>query len=82
MSVLMTAQLPGATKEMIDEMEPLLDEIRGQKASLSTPTARCRRAAASSRVGIRRATSTRGSRTTSSQPFRRAPRHRRSGLTN
>jgi quinol monooxygenase YgiN len=31
MPVLMTAQLPGATKEMIDEMEPLLDEIRGQK---------------------------------------------------
>jgi quinol monooxygenase YgiN len=31
MPVLMTAQLPGATKKMIDEMEPLLDEIRGQK---------------------------------------------------
>jgi quinol monooxygenase YgiN len=31
MPALMTAQLPGAKKEMIDEMEPLLDEIRGQK---------------------------------------------------
>jgi quinol monooxygenase YgiN len=31
MPVLMTTQLSGATKEMIDEMEPLLDEIRGQK---------------------------------------------------
>jgi len=31
MAVLMTAQLPGATQEMIDGMRPLLDEIRGQK---------------------------------------------------
>ena len=31
MAVLMTAQLPGATQEMIDGMQPLLDEIRRQK---------------------------------------------------
>jgi heme-degrading monooxygenase HmoA len=31
MAVLMTAQLPGATQEMIDGMRPVLDEIRGQK---------------------------------------------------
>jgi hypothetical protein len=28
MAVLMTAQLPGATQEMIDGMRPVLDEIR------------------------------------------------------
>jgi heme-degrading monooxygenase HmoA len=28
MAVLMTAQIPGATKEMIDGMRPLLDAIR------------------------------------------------------
>jgi heme-degrading monooxygenase HmoA len=31
MAVLMTAHIPGGTQEMIDGMEPLLDEIRGQK---------------------------------------------------
>jgi hypothetical protein len=31
MAVLMTAQLPGATQEMIDGMRPVLDEIRRQK---------------------------------------------------
>jgi heme-degrading monooxygenase HmoA len=31
MAVLMTAQLTGATQEMIDGMRPVLDEIRGQK---------------------------------------------------
>jgi hypothetical protein len=30
MAVLMTAQLPGATQEMIDGMRPVLDEIRQQ----------------------------------------------------
>jgi hypothetical protein len=31
MAVLMTAEIPGATKEMIDGMRPLLDEIVKQK---------------------------------------------------
>ena len=31
MAVLMTAEIPGATKEMIDGMQPLLDEIVKQK---------------------------------------------------
>jgi len=31
MAVLMTAQLPGATREMIDGMRPLLDAIRAAK---------------------------------------------------
>jgi quinol monooxygenase YgiN len=31
MAVLMTAQIPGATKEMIDGMRPLLDPIRRAK---------------------------------------------------
>ena len=31
MAVLMTAQLPGATQEMIDGMRPLLDPIRHAK---------------------------------------------------
>jgi heme-degrading monooxygenase HmoA len=31
MAVLMTAHIPGGTQEMIDGMEPVLDEIRGQK---------------------------------------------------
>ncbi len=31
MAVLMTAQIPGATKEMIDGMRPLLDAIRDTK---------------------------------------------------
>jgi quinol monooxygenase YgiN len=31
MAVLMTAEISGATKEMIDGMRPLLDEIRHQK---------------------------------------------------
>ena len=31
MAVLMTAQLPGATQEMIDGMRPVLDKIGGQK---------------------------------------------------
>ena len=30
MAVLMTALIPGATQEMIDAMEPLLDDIDGQ----------------------------------------------------
>lgn len=31
MAVLMTAQIPGGTQEMIDGMRPLLDEIQRQK---------------------------------------------------
>jgi quinol monooxygenase YgiN len=31
MAVLMTAQIPGATKEMIDGMRPILDAIRSTK---------------------------------------------------
>jgi quinol monooxygenase YgiN len=31
MAVLMTAQIPGATKEMIDGMRPILDAIRRAK---------------------------------------------------
>jgi quinol monooxygenase YgiN len=31
MAVLMTAQIPGATEEMIDGMRPLLNKIREQK---------------------------------------------------
>jgi hypothetical protein len=31
MAVLMTAQIPGATKEMIDGMRPILDAIRSAK---------------------------------------------------
>ena len=31
MAVLMTAHIPGATKEMIDEMRPLLEAIRRAK---------------------------------------------------
>ena len=31
MAVLMTAHIPGATKEMIDGMRPLLDQIRDSK---------------------------------------------------
>jgi heme-degrading monooxygenase HmoA len=31
MAVLMTAQLPGATQEMIDGMAPVLDSLPGQK---------------------------------------------------
>jgi heme-degrading monooxygenase HmoA len=31
MAVLMTAQIPGATKEMIDGMRPVLDAIRDAK---------------------------------------------------
>lgn len=31
MAVLMTAQIPGATQEMIDGMRPLLDEIRKEQ---------------------------------------------------
>ena len=31
MAVLMTAQIPGATQEMIDGMRPVLDKIREQR---------------------------------------------------
>ena len=34
MAVLMTAQIPGATQEMIDGMRPVLDKIREQKGFL------------------------------------------------
>jgi len=37
MAVLMTAQIPGGTKEMIDGMRPVLDHITSAKGSSSTP---------------------------------------------
>jgi hypothetical protein len=40
MAVLMTAQIPGGTKEMIDGMRPVLDDITSAKGSSSTGTAR------------------------------------------
>ena len=39
MAVLMTAHIPGATKEMIDGLRPLLAEVHSSKAALMRPGA-------------------------------------------
>ena len=76
MAVLMTAEIPGATKEMIDGMQPLLDEIVKQKGFVIHTNGPVAAAGASSRCGTRSPTSKRGSRRTSSLRSPRAARCR------
>jgi quinol monooxygenase YgiN len=81
MPALMTAQLPGAKKEMIDEMEPLLDEIRGQKGFVIHTNGPVPGGWRVVEVWDSQSDFEACSRTTSSQRFRRAPQHYRSRST-